>query len=154
MTCRPNTLQIVGLPADEGRVSGQISCVGIEVTIITPHTRFSIARGKTRDIWAGLPKELQNTGTSFLTPTYVIRECSGSVLCAPAWSARLLGTRFLSHCKLLSETTAKKPGFLLSGDSLLLEQRGMQHDSQQITWPALRQVGAAKAGGGSPKKTA
>lgn len=45
--------------------------------------------------------------------------------------------RFLSHRELLSETTAKKPGFLLSGDSLPVEQRGLEDCSQQITRPAL-----------------
>lgn len=105
-----------------------------------------------KDMWTGPRKELKKTVTSFLMPTYVTREYSASVLCAPAWSARLLSSCFLRHCERLSETAAKRPGFLLSGDSLLVEQRDMEDCSQQITLPALRQVGTA--GDGSPKKTA
>lgn len=102
VTFRPNTLPTKGLPADEGRVSGQILCAGIEVTLVTPHTHASITRGKTQDMGTGPHKELKETVTSFLMPTYRTREYSVSVLCAPAWSARLLSTRFLSHCELLS----------------------------------------------------
>lgn len=71
--------------------------------------------------------------TSVLMPTYVIREYSVCVLCAPAWSARLLSSRFLRHWELLSDSAAKKLGFLLSGDSLLVEHRDMEDYRQQIT---------------------
>lgn len=152
MTCRPTTLLAEGLPAAEGRVSWHTLCAGIEVTIITPHAHASTASGKMRHMWTGPHKELKKTVTSFLMPTHVIHEYSVSVLCAPAWSARLLSSCFLRHCELLSETAAKKLGFLLSSDSLLVEQRDVEDYSQQITRPALRKV--STAGDGSPKKTA